>query len=70
MTKASDMLKVVGDFFTEEKLEQTWKCLHRWAPTMLGVRSDFLTLVIQKNPKVIGTHRIIHREALAAKTMS
>jgi len=37
---------------------------------MLGVRSRFLTLVIQKNPKVIGTHCVIHREPLAARTTS
>jgi len=40
------------------------------APAMLGVQSGFLTLVIQKNPKVIRTHCVIHREALAARTMS
>jgi len=34
---------------------------------MLGVQSGFLSLVIQKNPKVIGTHCVIHREALAAR---
>jgi len=34
---------------------------------MLGVLSGFLSLVIQKNPKVIGTHCVIHREALAAR---
>jgi len=36
MTKASDVLKVVGDFSTAEKLEQIWKCLHRWGSYALG----------------------------------
>ena len=37
---------------------------------MLRVRSGFLTLVKQKNPNVIGTRYIIHREALTSRTMS
>ena len=36
---------------------------------MLGVRSGFLALVKQKNPNVIEMHCIIHREALASRTM-
>jgi len=71
-TKACDVLKLVEDFFTAKKLN--WNklgsvCTDR-APAMLGVRSGFLTFVKEKNPKVIGTHCIIHREALASRTMS
>ena len=37
---------------------------------MLKLRSGFLTVVKQKNHNVIETHGIIHREALASRTMS
>ena len=64
-TKASDVLKLVEDFFTAGNLD--WNKLGSVctdvAPAMLGVRSGFLTLVKQKNCN-------IHREALASKTMS
>ena len=70
-TKASDVLKLVEDFFTEKNLD--WAKLGSvctdGAPAMLGVRSGFLALVKQKNPNVIGMHCIIHREALASRTM-
>ena len=71
-TKASVVLKLVDDFFTAENLD--WNKLGSvcsdGAPAMLEVRSGFLTLVKQKNPKIIGTHCIIHQEALASRTMS
>ena len=70
-TKASNVLRLVEDFFTEENLN--WAKLGRvctdGAPAKLGVRSGFLALVKQKNPNVIGMHCIIHREALALRTM-
>ena len=39
------------------------------APAMLGARSGFVELVKRKNPNIIATHCIIHREALASRTM-
>ena len=39
------------------------------APAMLGCRSGFQTLVKEKSPNVIGTHCILHRQALMVKTM-
>lgn len=36
---------------------------------MLGSRSDFISHVKQKNPDVVGTHCIIHREALASEAL-
>ena len=36
---------------------------------MLGCRSGFITRVKQKNPDAVGTHCVIHREALASKTL-
>ena len=40
------------------------------APAMLGARSGFAKLLKQKNPKVVTLHCIIHREALASRTMT
>ena len=39
------------------------------APAMLGCRSGFQTLVKEKSPNAIGTHCILHRQALMVKTM-
>ncbi|KAH1186357.1 hypothetical protein KIL84_019106, partial [Mauremys mutica] len=39
------------------------------APVMLGSCSGFVTSVKEKNPAMIMTHCIIHRQALAAKTL-
>lgn len=39
------------------------------APAMLGSRSGLATLVKTKNPSAITTHCVIHRQALAAKTL-
>ena len=36
---------------------------------MLGSRSGFISLVKYKNPNVLGTHCLIHRDALASKIM-
>ena len=71
-TKAADVLKLTEDLFEEEKLD--WDKLGSVctdeAPAMLGARYGFLELVKRKNSNVIGTHCIIHREALASRTMS
>ncbi|KAF0746458.1 protein ZBED8-like [Aphis craccivora] len=36
---------------------------------MLGSQSDFIKLAKDKNPSIIGSHCVIHRQALAAKTL-
>ena len=36
---------------------------------MMGSRSGFVTLVKHKNPAIRDTHCMIHRQALAAKTL-
>ena len=36
---------------------------------MLGARSGFVEFVKRKNPNIIATHCMIHREALASRTM-
>lgn len=40
------------------------------APAMLGSRSSIATLVKEKNPFTLTTHCVIHRQALAIKTLS
>ena len=35
---------------------------------MLGLQSGFITRVKEKSPSAIGTHCILHREALASRT--
>ena len=66
------MLKLIEDFFEEEELN--WNKLGSvctdGAPSMLDARSGFLELIKRKNSNVIGTHYIIHKEALASRTMS
>lgn len=70
-TKGEDIMQMVSTFFDEEKL--LWSKLvgicTDGAPAMLGVRSGFVSLSKRKNPNVITTHCMIHREALAAKTL-
>ena len=39
------------------------------APAMLECRSGFIANIKQKNPDVVGTHCVIHREALASKAL-
>ena len=70
-TKAHDVFKLIDNFFQDNKLE--WKDLCRvcsdGAPAMLGSRSGFQKLVKDKSPVVTGVHCVIHRQALACKTM-
>ena len=69
--KAEDVLEADNDFFHENGLD--WGNLvgvtTDGAPTMLGSRSGFQTLVKQRAPLAIGVHYFIHREALASKTL-
>ena len=70
-TRAEDVLEAGNDFFNENGLD--WGNLvgitTDGAPTMLGSRSGFQTLVKQHAPLAIGVHCFIHREALASKTL-
>ena len=65
------MIKVVTDFFTETVL--IWNKLEEVCtdgdPNMLGSLSEFVALVKQKQPSMRETHCMIHREALASKTL-
>ena len=69
---AHDVLKVVSDFFTTEGL--SWENVIVWictdsAPAMLGSRSGFLKLAKKYNPSIVGIHCMIHRQALASKSL-
>ncbi|XP_045133324.1 protein ZBED8-like [Portunus trituberculatus] len=70
-TKVADVTTVVADFFEESGLD--WNKLKGvctdGGPNMLGSRSGFIILVKQKQPDLKGTHCMIHREALASKTV-
>ena len=70
-TKASDMLKLVEDFFTEENLD--WAKLGSvctdGAPATIGVRSGFFGSCQTEKLDIIGMHCIIHLEALTSRTM-
>ncbi|CAM5080638.1 unnamed protein product [Eretmochelys imbricata] len=70
-SKASDVMKIVSNFFEENGL--SWEklvgvCIDG-APAMLVSHSGFVTLVKEKNPAITTTHCVIHRQALAAKTL-
>lgn len=70
-TTAADVMEVVDSFFVEHSLQ--WEKLVSvctdGAPAMLGARSGFIKRVKEKNPNTTGMHCIIHREALASRTM-
>ena len=70
-TRAEDVFKLVDAYF--HKNDMKWQKLvgvcTDGAPAMLGCRSGFITRVKQKNPDAVGTHCVIHREALASKTL-
>jgi hypothetical protein len=70
-TKGADVFKMVDDFFTDKELN--WNTVYGsctdGAPAMLGVRSGFKAKINEVAPNVFSVHCMIHREALAAKTL-
>src|SRR5215469_5564523 len=70
-SKGSDVMKIICDYF--EKNELKWENLSGFctddAPSMLGSRSGLASLVKQKNSSILTTHCVIHRQALANKTL-
>src|SRR5258705_4214249 len=70
-SKASDIMSSVCEFFKENGLswDRVVGVCTDGAPAMLGSRSGFLKLTKEQNPDIIGTHCVIHREALASKTL-
>ena len=70
-TKAEDVLELVEAYFHEKdmKWERLVGVCTDGAPAMLGCRSGFIARIKEKNPDVVGTYCVIHREALASKTL-
>ena len=70
-TKSEDVMEKISTFFDTEGLQ--WNKLCRTctdgAPAMLGSRSGFQTKVKAKSPQAKGFHCIVHRYALACKTL-
>ncbi|XP_073456451.1 protein FAM200C-like [Aquarana catesbeiana] len=70
-TKAADVKKLVDDFFKDNNL--SWDMVSavcsNGAPAMLGRKSGFGALVKADAPHIIVTHCILHRHALATKTL-
>jgi hypothetical protein len=70
-TTAIDVMEYTSNFFDNARF--SWDKLvgvcTDGAPAMLGSRSGFISRIKQKNPNVTGTHCLIHREALASKTL-
>ena len=70
-TKAADVKKLVDDFFRDNDL--SWDMVSAvcsdGAPVMLGQKSGFSALVKADAPHIIVTHCVLHRHALATKTL-
>ncbi|XP_050065774.1 protein ZBED8-like [Aphis gossypii] len=70
-SKGNDVMKIINDYF--EKHDIMWEKLAGFctdgAPAIIGSRSGLTTLVKEKKCKVLTTHCIIHRQALASKTL-
>ncbi|KAF2345157.1 protein of unknown function DUF4371 [Trinorchestia longiramus] len=70
-TKAAEMKKLVDDFFRDNDL--SWDMVSAvcsdGAPVMLGQKSGFSLLVKANAPHIIVTHCVLHRHALATKTL-
>ena len=69
--RGEDVFKIVKDFFEKHALD--WKQLvsicTNGAPSMIGCRSGFKGLITSVAPHVSFTHCVIHRFALAIKTL-
>ncbi|XP_008180095.2 protein ZBED8-like [Acyrthosiphon pisum] len=64
-------MKIINEYF--EKHDIMWEKLAGFCtdgvPAMLGSRSGLATLVKEKNCSALTTHCVIHRQALASKTL-
>ena len=71
ITESEDVMEKISTFFDTEGLQWNKLCgiCIDGAPAMLGSRSGFQTKVKAKSPQAKGFHCIIHRYALACKTL-
>ena len=69
--KAEDVFEAVSSYFDYNSIK--WENLvgvcTDGAPAMLGSQSGFVTRIKDKSPNAVGTHCVIHREALASRTL-
>ena len=70
-TTAEDVFNVVSTYFdnNDMKWENLVGICTDGAPAMLGCRSGFIARMKRRSPNAVGSHCVIHREALAAKTL-
>jgi hypothetical protein len=70
-TRAVDILEMVNSFFRAHSLswDNVGSICTDGAPAMLGKSSGFATLVKNINPQIVSSHCILHRHALASKTL-
>ena len=70
-TRAVDVMEVINSFFESNSL--SWNVVGSictdGAPSMLGKNSGFVALVKKMNPDIVSSHCILHRHALACKTL-
>ena len=70
-TKTADIFRLVDEFF--EKHQIKWEKLGSvctdGAPAMIGYRSGLASLLKERVPDIIVNHCVLHRHALAAKTL-
>ncbi|XP_068219261.1 protein FAM200C-like [Palaemon carinicauda] len=69
--KATDVFSLVKEFFLEHEmtLNMCGSICTDGAPVMLGNKSGFATPVKKEVPHVTVTHCVLHRHALATKTL-
>ena len=70
-TTAADFKDLVDSFFEANELSwQNFKHIcTEGVPTMIGIKSGFVTLVKNKWPHVTSSHCSLHRYTLASKTL-
>ena len=70
-TKAKDVTAKVEHFFDKENISWASLCgvCTDGAPTMLGAKSGFQTLLKNKAPNLVTTRCFVRREELASKTL-
>ena len=70
-TKPEDIMNIVNHFIEENGIEWTklGSLCTDGAPAMMGKQSGFVALVKKKCPDVIVTNCVLHRHALATKTL-
>ncbi|XP_059097468.1 protein FAM200C-like [Tigriopus californicus] len=70
-TKAVDVFKLIQSFFDRHEL--AWDLIGSictdGAPALIGKISGFVAIVKEKAPHVLTTHCVLHRQALASKTL-